>query len=157
MLIQCITFSKQVMVMLIQCPFLAVMLIQCITFKRKSPNVWCKRNERCQKPLTLWFEFFFLFAFKSRHRFQNFNVLIIEGIGTLWLLALKLPQNYCDNNHKTQRFDFFNECKLNDGACHFPIGILGQVWYLIVSIPDLCNLTYFVNFFFIIIIKFFGN
>ena len=25
----------------------------------------------------------------------------------------------------------------------FPIGILGQVWYLIVSIPDLCNLIYF--------------
>ena len=25
----------------------------------------------------------------------------------------------------------------------FPIGILGRVWYLIVSIPDLCNLTYF--------------
>ena len=30
-------------------------------------------------------------------------------------------------------------------VCHFPIGILGQVWYLIVSIPDLCNLTYFVT------------
>ena len=30
-------------------------------------------------------------------------------------------------------------------VCHFPIGILGQVWYLIVSIPDLCNLTYFYN------------
>ena len=28
-------------------------------------------------------------------------------------------------------------------VCYFPIGILGQVWYLIVSIPDLCNLTYF--------------
>ena len=26
---------------------------------------------------------------------------------------------------------------------HFPIGILGQVWYLMVSFPDLCNLTYF--------------
>ena len=26
---------------------------------------------------------------------------------------------------------------------HFPFGILGQVWYLIVSIPDLCTLTYF--------------
>ena len=26
----------------------------------------------------------------------------------------------------------------------FPIGILGQVWYLFVSIPDLCTLTYFV-------------
>ena len=25
----------------------------------------------------------------------------------------------------------------------FPIWILGQVWYLIVSIPDLCTLTYF--------------
>ena len=25
----------------------------------------------------------------------------------------------------------------------FSIGILGQVWYLIVSIPDLCTLTYF--------------
>ena len=30
-----------------------------------------------------------------------------------------------------------------DSNLHFPIGILGQVWYLIVSIPDLCNLTYF--------------
>ena len=28
-------------------------------------------------------------------------------------------------------------------VCHFPIGILGQVWYLIVSIPDLCTLSYF--------------
>ena len=27
---------------------------------------------------------------------------------------------------------------------NFPIGILGQVWYLIVSIPDLCRLSYFV-------------
>ena len=27
--------------------------------------------------------------------------------------------------------------------CHFPNGILGQVWYLIVSIPDLCTLTYY--------------
>ena len=25
----------------------------------------------------------------------------------------------------------------------FDFGILGQVWYLIVSIPDLCTLTYF--------------
>ena len=28
---------------------------------------------------------------------------------------------------------------------NFPMGILGQVWYLIVSIPDLCTLTYFDN------------
>ena len=25
----------------------------------------------------------------------------------------------------------------------FPCGVLGQVWYLIVSIPDLCHLIYF--------------
>ena len=33
-------------------------------------------------------------------------------------------------------------------GCHFPIGILGQVRCLIVSIPDLCPLSYFyiVNF-----------
>ena len=30
-------------------------------------------------------------------------------------------------------------------VCYFPIGILGQVWYLIVSIPDLFTLTYFYN------------
>ena len=28
-------------------------------------------------------------------------------------------------------------------ASNIAIGILGQVWYLIVSIPDLCTLTYF--------------
>ena len=28
-------------------------------------------------------------------------------------------------------------------VCHFPIGILVQVWYLIVLILDLCTLTYF--------------
>ena len=27
----------------------------------------------------------------------------------------------------------------------FPIGVLGWVWCLIVSIPDLCTLTYFVS------------
>ena len=27
----------------------------------------------------------------------------------------------------------------------FAIGILGQVWYLIVSIPDLCTLNYFAH------------
>ena len=29
--------------------------------------------------------------------------------------------------------------------CHFPTGILGQVWYLIVLIPGLCPLSYFGN------------
>ena len=34
-------------------------------------------------------------------------------------------------------------CGLSSQVCHFPIGILCQVWYLTVSIPDLCTLTYF--------------
>ena len=34
-------------------------------------------------------------------------------------------------------------CGVWPWVCHFPIGILGQVWYLIVSIPDRCTLTYF--------------
>ena len=33
-------------------------------------------------------------------------------------------------------------CGVQLCVCHFPIGILGQVWYLIVSITDLCTLTY---------------
>ena len=33
-------------------------------------------------------------------------------------------------------------CGVELWVCHIPIGILGQVWYLIVSIPDLCTLTY---------------
>ena len=38
---------------------------------------------------------------------------------------------------------FRNTFKFN---CHFPISILGQVWYLIVSIPSLCTITYFNKF-----------
>ena len=34
-------------------------------------------------------------------------------------------------------------CGVQLWVCYFPIGILGQVWYLIVSIPDLWILTYF--------------
>ena len=36
-------------------------------------------------------------------------------------------------------------CGVQLWICHFLIGILGQVWYLIVLIPDLCTLTYFDN------------
>ena len=34
-------------------------------------------------------------------------------------------------------------CNVYCGFATFPRGILGQVWYLIVSIPDLCHLSYF--------------
>ena len=34
-------------------------------------------------------------------------------------------------------------CDVNCDFVTFPFGTLGQVWYLIVSIPDLCRLSYF--------------
>ena len=34
-------------------------------------------------------------------------------------------------------------CRVLLWVCHFPIGILCQVWYLIVSIPDLYTFIYF--------------
>ena len=41
-----------------------------------------------------------------------------------------------------ERVDLFAlSCGVLLWVCYFPIGILGQVWYLIVSIPDLCTLT----------------
>ena len=36
-------------------------------------------------------------------------------------------------------------CILKTFYCHFPIGILCKVWCLVVSIPDLCPLSYFFN------------
>ena len=38
----------------------------------------------------------------------------------------------------------FIMCNCECVAC-FSIGIMGQVWYFIVSIPDLCPLSYFVK------------
>ena len=36
---------------------------------------------------------------------------------------------------------------MSNSGCHFPIGILGQVWCLIVSFPDLCPfLTFKTNY-----------
>ena len=35
-------------------------------------------------------------------------------------------------------------CDVYCGFVTFPCGILGQVWYLIVTIPDICCLSYFV-------------
>ena len=36
------------------------------------------------------------------------------------------------------------DCGVLLRVCYYFTGILGQVWYLTVSIPDLCTLTYFV-------------
>ena len=33
---------------------------------------------------------------------------------------------------------------VREDCCHFPVGILGHVWCLVVLIPDLCPLSYFI-------------
>ena len=58
-----------------------------------------------------------------------------------------MPQSQAaEKNHGTARKSHttitrHQEDKLS--KCYFPIGILGQVWYLTVLVPDLCTLTYF--------------
>ena len=55
-----------------------------------------RRNERCQRPKTSWFDFVFPFAFKNKHQFENFFSFIMEGMGTLWPFEFELSQNYRD-------------------------------------------------------------
>ena len=50
---------------------------------RQKSMTSCRRNERCQRPKTSWFDFVFSFAFKNKHRFENFFRFIMEGMGTL--------------------------------------------------------------------------
>ena len=59
--------------------------------------------------------------------------VILSGpfIAALWSLAGKRPISWLS-------FVMYNCVFVT-----FPCGILGQVWYLIVSIPDLCHLSYF--------------
>ena len=57
-------------------------------------------------------------------------VLFLLFIAALWPHAWKWP------DHLALVGDF------NCTFVTFPCGILGQVWYLIVSFPDLCHLSY---------------
>ena len=60
-----------------------------------------------------------------------FVMLLRLFIAALWSPARKGLTSYLS-------FVMFNYVFVT-----FPCGILGQVWYLIVSIPDLCHLSYF--------------
>ena len=61
---------------------------------RQKSLTSCRRNERCQRPKTSWLFFVFPFAFKNKHRFENFFSFIMEGMGTLWLFKFELSQYY---------------------------------------------------------------
>ena len=84
------------------------------------PITSCRRNERCQRPKTSWFDFVFPFAFKNKHQFENFfvhNGRYWYSV-TFWIWAVsELSRRHV--NHKPQRFDFLIECKKNDGTCQF--------------------------------------
>ena len=61
----------------------------------------------------------------------------------MFLFCLVFAMSLCASVYMCFGVTCWERADLVCGVCHFPIGILGQVWYLIVSIPDLCTLTYF--------------
>ena len=66
----------------------------------------------------------FFFAFRVSHAFASVHCCLLV---TCW--------------ERTDLLAF-----VGDVICilvTFPSGILGQVWYLIISFPDLCRLSYF--------------
>ena len=76
---------------------------------------------------------------------RNFSLAIFIGNSSLRLSEVLVNfLSYCyqlsiaKKNDRSDKNLFWSS--KNSG--HFPIGILGQLWYLIVWIPDLCTLTY---------------
>ena len=66
---------------------------------------------------------------------------MVSRLGSEWFLIYKDFKNWLGLGMLLcqllrQEFQFLSFLQ------NFPIGILGQVWYLIVSIPDLCTLTF---------------
>ena len=66
----------------------------------------------------------------------------------IFLFCLEFPMSLCASVYICFVVTCWESADLLAHVCgvllrvsHFPIGILGQVWYLIVSIPDLCTLT----------------
>ena len=72
--------------------------------------------------LLLWIFYVFLLVFAMPLRASAYMCFVVTCWERADLLALV--------------------CGVKLWVLHFPIGILGQVLYLIVSIPDLCTLTY---------------
>ena len=61
------------------------------------------------------------------------------GVQKFYSEAILFGKNKC---RTVFLFDYLQLCvPVNNEALMFPIGILGQVWYLIVSFPNLCTLT----------------
>ena len=62
----------------------------------------------------------------------------------LTCFCLLMPDHAC--GHLLGKGDLLAlVCDVLLRSCHFPIGILCQMWCLIVSIPELCPLFHFYN------------
>ena len=80
---------------------------------------------------------------------------LLEASGETWRFRYSkmVPFRYRLQREKTWLFNAAlwspaGNALVYDVCCvfvTFPCGILGQMWYLIVSIPDLCHLSYFVK------------
>ena len=58
-------------------------------------------------------------------------------------IKTRLPNEGVKNVKKKSDIRLLSFVMSNCEVVTFPIDILGQVWYLIVSIPDLCPLSFF--------------
>ena len=67
------------------------------------------------------------------------NSVVSSGIGGVFTKALWLPAGKGLTSWLSFVISNFK------GFFYFPIGILGQLWCLVVSIPDLCHISYFDN------------
>ena len=103
--------------------FLSILLKLCTLLLR--PHSQSRQNRTSKAVLLLWIFYVFVLSCVC-YVFVRVCLYLLCGhlLGKGWPLGSRLW------------------CLL--WVCDFPIGILGQVWYLIVSIPDLCTLTYFV-------------
>ena len=63
----------------------------------------------------------------------------------MFLFCLVFPMSLCASVYMCFMVTCWESADVCGVCCEFvtfPNGILGQVWYLIVAIPDLCILTY---------------
>ena len=83
----------------------------------------------------------------NQHKIKNYVIIASLKSETMGILINRIPDSHLLISSlpgSALRMLVESLGKPRDVNKHSQsLGILGQVWYLIVSIPDLCNLTYF--------------
>ena len=73
--------------------------------------------------------------------FKNGQSSLFCNFDNRWMFASDVIPHRC--SHSLSKEEYIPDKIVSEHRLVRPIGILGRVWCLIVSIPDLCNLTYF--------------